>query len=95
MLLAYIDTRPFLFLGGAPIVLVLMTWVIAKTPSQGQQEADVIFTFVEHPKCRVGQFSNELAAILREQNEPVVPVSFEVTRDHHSVNSKATGFERM
>ena len=128
MLLAYIDTRPFLYLVGVPIALLVgwfvaqafrqrfaspgflsstfaiytvlflfifagpfvgrksietfdMTWTIAETPSQGQKEAEVIFTFVEHPNYTVGEFSDELANYLREKDEKVVPVSFDITRD--------------
>jgi len=128
MLLAYIDTRPFLYLGVIPIAMILawiiaqtvrrrfaspgflistvailtvlflfifagpfvgresietfeMTWLVAETPSQGQKEAEVIFTFVEHPNFSVGEFSDELAGYLREKHETVVPVSFCVTRD--------------
>ena len=128
MILAYIDTRPFLYLGGIPIAMFVawiiahaarrrfaspgflistfaiytvlflfifagpfvgresietfdMTWTVAETPSQGQEEAEVILTFVKHPNCSVGEFSDELAGYLREKNETVVPVSFGVTRD--------------
>jgi len=128
MLLAYVDTRPFLFIGGIPIALLIgwivaraagrrftkpgfvistfaiyivlfvfvfagpfvgresnetfdMTWVIADSPSQGQKQAEVIFKFVEHPKYRVGEFSDEMAAYLRKKQDAVVPVTFAVTRD--------------
>ena len=58
-----------------------MTWTVAETPSQGQKQAEVIFTFVEHPNYSVGEFSDELAAYRREKDETVVPVCFGVTRD--------------
>jgi hypothetical protein len=128
MLLGYIDARPFLYLGGVPLALVVawiiartarrrfatpgflvstlaiytslfvfifagpfvgrestetfdMTWKIAETPSDGQREAEVILTFVKHPSYGVGEYSDELAGYLQENNETVVPVSFRVTRD--------------
>lgn len=128
MILAYVETRPFLFIGGVPIALLIawivaqaagrrfasprflvstcaiytalfvfvfagpfvgresnetfdMNWRVAETPSQGQNEAEVILIFVEHPNYSVGEFSNELAGYLQKKDESVVPVTFGVTRD--------------
>ena len=133
--LAYIDVRPFLFVGGLPlfigIVLLVcwliglkwqkgkvalissliftalftlfltgfgpfvdqketreyrMTWSIAQTPStRGMKEAEVILRFVEHPQYAVGQFSDELAAHLKEKGEDTITAKFRVTYDYGKV----------
>ena len=72
---------PGRFVGRDSIATFDMTWKVDETPSLGQIEVEVIFTFVERPNRRVGDFSDELAGYLGERYETVVQVSFVVSRD--------------
>jgi len=120
--IAYIDVRPFIFVGGLPLFIGItllavwllglkwkkgkvslissliftglftlfltgigpfvdqkeireyeMTWSIAQTPStRGMKEAEVILRFVEFPQHAIGDYSDELAAFLREGGKEFV-----------------------
>lgn len=69
----------------------LMSWEIKPTPSNGMKEAEVIFSFVDFPGHFIGKYSDELATHLREKDEPIVKVLFEVTSDY----GKARGFHEI
>lgn len=140
MILAYIDIRPFLYIGGLPVFVglalfvywlakkkfktrnvilfsallftalftifltgigpfvdrkqtreFLMTWEIRPGPSNGMKETEVVLRFVDYPNEHIGEYSDELAAYLRDKGEPTVKVVFEVTSDY----GKVRGFHAM
>jgi predicted PurR-regulated permease PerM len=133
-LLAYIDVRPFLFIGGLPLFIGLsllvcwlakarfkkgnvtlfsallftvlftffltgvgpfidqkevreymMTWETKPRPSNGMKESEVVLTFVDFPGHYIGEYSDELAAHLRDKGKQPVKVVFEVTSDYGRV----------
>ena len=132
--LAYIDVRPFLFVGGLPLFIGIvlfavwllglkwkkgkvslisslvftglftllltgfgpfvdqkeikefeMTWAVASTPSNGMKEAEVILKFVDFPQYSVGSYSDELAALLREEGKEKVRAKFRVSSNYGKV----------
>ena len=62
-----------------------MTWRIKANPSEGRKEDEVVLSFVDFPGHEVGEYSNELAAYLRQRGEQPVNVVFEVTTDYRKV----------
>ncbi len=62
-----------------------MTWQINAIPSTARKEAEVVLSFVDFPGYEIGEFSNELAAYLRQRGEQPVKVVFEVTIDYRKV----------
>ncbi len=63
----------------------MMTWEIKPSPSTGMKESEVVLSFVDFPGHYIGEYSDELAAYLRENGEPDVKVLFEVTSDYGKV----------
>lgn len=62
-----------------------MSWEIKPNPSDRTKEAEVVLSFVDFPGYYVGEYSDELAAYLRERGEQPVKVVFEVTTDYRKV----------
>ena len=62
-----------------------MTWKINERPSGGRTQAEVVLFFVDQPGSSVGEYSDDLAAHLREKGEDEVKVLFEVTSDYGKV----------
>lgn len=58
-----------------------MKWTIDEKYLQSLQDPVVVFEFESNPNYRVMQSSNVLASYLSDLGEPVVPVTFAVTRD--------------
>jgi len=133
-LLAYIDVRPFLFIGGLPLFIGLsllvcwlantrfkkgnvtlfsallftvlftlfltgvgpfidqeevreymMSWETKPSSSNGMKESEVVLTFVDFPGHYIGEYSDELAAHLRDKGKQPVKVVFEVASDYGRV----------
>ena len=133
-LLAYIDVRPFLFIGGLPLIIgiallvcwlakvrikkgtvalvsalvfvllftlfatgiapfvdqketreYMMTCEIEPRPSKGMKQSEIVLTFVDFPGHYIGEYSDELAAHLRDKAGLAVKVVFEVTSDYGKV----------
>ena len=68
-----------------------MTWEIKPAPSNGMKEAEIVLSFVEHPGHFIGEYSDSLAAHLREKGDREVKVVFEVTSDY----GKVRGFHEI
>lgn len=133
-LIAYIDVRPFLFIGGLPLFIGLsllvcwlantrfkkgnvtlfsallftvlftlfltgvgpfidqeevreymMSWETKPSSSNGMKESEVVLTFVDFPGHYIGEYSDELAAHLRDKGKQPVKVVFEVASDYGRV----------
>lgn len=63
----------------------MMTWEIKPSASNGTKQSEVVLSFVDFPGHYIGQYSNELAAHLRDKGEQPVKVAFEVTSDYGKV----------
>lgn len=62
-----------------------MTWEIKPSELKGIKESEVVLSFVDFPGNVVGEYSDVLAAYLREKNQRVVDVVFLVTYDYGKV----------
>ena len=62
-----------------------MRWEINPDPSDRIRESEVILSFVDFPGHYIGEYSDELAAYLRDKGNPEVKVVFEVTSDYGKV----------
>ena len=63
----------------------MMTWEIKPGPTNGMKQSEIVLSFVDFPGHCIGEYSNELAAYLREKGEQPVKVVFEVTSDYGKV----------
>lgn len=62
-----------------------MTWRINEHPLGGRKQAEVLLFFADYPGSCVGEYSDELAAHLRDMGDDEVKVQFEVTSDYGKV----------
>ena len=75
----------------------MMTWQIKPIRLNDMQQSEVVLSFVDFPGHYIGEYSNELAAYLRDQGDKQVKVVFEVTSDYGTVRgyhrTKISGLE--
>ena len=89
--LAFIVVFTVFFTGYGPFVgqkkarEFRMTWRINEHPLGGRTQEEVVLFFVGYPGSCLGEYSDELAAHLREKGEDEVKVLFEVTSDYGKV----------
>ena len=63
----------------------MMTCEIEPRPSKGMKQSEIVLTFVDFPGHYIGEYSDELAAHLRDKAGLAVKVVFEVTSDYGKV----------
>jgi hypothetical protein len=69
----------------------MMTWEIKAGSTNGMKQSEIVLSFVDFPGHYIGEYSNELAAYLRDKGEQPVKVVFEVTSDF----GKVRGFHEI
>lgn len=62
-----------------------MTWEIKPSPSNGTKQSEIVLSFADFPGHYIGEYSDELAAHLRDKGAQPVKVVFEVTSDYGKV----------
>lgn len=64
-----------------------MTWEIKPDSDNGMKETEVVLSFVDFPGYCIGEYSNALAAHLRQKKDRTVKVAFEITSDFGKIKS--------
>ena len=62
-----------------------MNWEIKISPKSGRKQSEVVLSYVDYPGHYIGEFSNELATHLLDNDKQPVTVVFEVTSDYGKV----------
>ena len=62
-----------------------MNWNIKPSPLNGVQQSEIVLSFADFPGHYIGEYSDKLAAHLRDKSEQPVKAVFQVTSDYGRV----------